>query len=77
MRRVCPYILIWLLIIILTGCGGLQLPCGEVEDRPYIQGVYTCMHKSQDYAQCLRDYGYDAHVVIDKVRGYNKCSCLG
>lgn len=63
----------WLFIILFSGCAPSPKFCPEclqaIEDRPYIPGKYTCLHKSRDYCLCLKKQGYDARVVIGDVRG--------
>lgn len=39
----------------------------EIEERPYIDDVYTCLHKSRDYCKVLRNAGYDAYIVVGTV----------
>ena len=71
---ICFAIGIWAFSMLLTGCSSSFTPCPDylraIENRPYIPGKYTCLHKSRDYVQYLNEYGYDARMVIGQVRGY-------
>lgn len=46
--------------------------CKNVKDRAYQEGTYTCLHKSRDYCQCLKEHGYESRVVVGSVRGYER-----
>jgi hypothetical protein len=67
------------LFLLLSGCApkfescwpGLDT-CKNVKDRAYVKGTYTCLHKSRDYSQCLKEQGYESRVVIGSVRGYER-----
>lgn len=39
----------------------------EIEEKPYVDDKYTCLHKSRDYYHALKKAGYDAYMVIGTV----------
>ncbi len=66
---------ILLFIAMFSGCTHSPEVCPKclqtVEDRPCVPSKYTCLHKSTDYCQCLKEHDHDAYVVIGDVRGCN------
>lgn len=67
----CFVISAWLLTIIFSGCAFNPRPdCLQtIEDVPCIPGIYMCQYKSRDACKCLREHGYDAHVIVWDIEG--------
>ena len=46
--------------------------CKYIKDRAYTEGTYTCLHKSKDYCNCLKEQGYTSRVVVGSIRGIER-----